>query len=69
MDIVNFILFLVLPIVLLGGALVWAFGRKRKARFEADARIPFRDEPPGAAGDSASSGDERVAPEGPDGPR
>jgi hypothetical protein len=28
MDIVNFILFLVLPIVLFGGALVWAFGRQ-----------------------------------------
>jgi cbb3-type cytochrome oxidase subunit 3 len=69
MDIVNFILFLVLPIVLLGGALVWAFGRKRKARFEADARIPFRGEPPGAAGDSAPSNDKRVTPQGPDGPR
>lgn len=23
------------------GVLVWAFGRKRKARFEKDARIPF----------------------------
>jgi len=27
------------------GVVVWAFGRKRKARFEADARIPFDDEP------------------------
>jgi cytochrome c oxidase cbb3-type subunit 4 len=23
---------------------IWAFGRKRKARFEKDARIPFDDE-------------------------
>ncbi len=27
------------------GVVIWAFGRKRKARFEADARIPFDDEP------------------------
>lgn len=25
------------------GIVVWAFGRKRKARFERDARIPFDD--------------------------
>ena len=25
------------------GVVVWAFGRKRKARFEKDARIPFED--------------------------
>jgi cytochrome c oxidase cbb3-type subunit 4 len=25
------------------GIVVWAFGRKRKARFEEDARIPFDD--------------------------
>jgi cytochrome c oxidase cbb3-type subunit 4 len=23
------------------GIVIWVFGRKRKARFEADARIPF----------------------------
>ena len=23
---------------------IWVFGRKRKARFEADARIPLRDD-------------------------
>ncbi len=28
-------------IVLFVGVLVWAFGRKRKKRFEQDARIPF----------------------------
>jgi cytochrome c oxidase cbb3-type subunit IV len=25
------------------GIVIWAFGRKRKARFEADARIPLDD--------------------------
>ncbi len=25
------------------GVVIWAFGRKRKARFEKDARIPFED--------------------------
>lgn len=28
-------------IALFAGMLVWAFGRKRKKRFERDARIPF----------------------------
>ena len=26
------------------GIAIWVFGRKRKARFEADARIPFDDD-------------------------
>jgi cytochrome c oxidase cbb3-type subunit 4 len=26
------------------GIVIWAFGRKRKARFDKDARIPFDDE-------------------------
>jgi cytochrome c oxidase cbb3-type subunit IV len=26
------------------GIVIWVFGRKRKARFEADARIPFNDD-------------------------
>ncbi len=26
------------------GIVVWAFGRKRKARFKKDAKIPFEDE-------------------------
>jgi len=26
------------------GIVIWAFGRKRKARFAQDARIPFDDE-------------------------
>lgn len=25
------------------GIVIWAFGRKRKARFEKDAQIPFED--------------------------
>ena len=25
------------------GVVVWAFGRKRKARFKKDAEIPFKD--------------------------
>lgn len=28
-------------IALFVGVLIWAFGRKRKKRFERDARIPF----------------------------
>jgi len=26
------------------GVVIWAFGRKRKARFEKDARIPFEED-------------------------
>ena len=37
MEIVDFIAFVLVPIALLGGAVVWAFGRKRKKRFEDDA--------------------------------
>ncbi|EXI74745.1 MAG TPA: CcoQ/FixQ family Cbb3-type cytochrome c oxidase assembly chaperone [Candidatus Accumulibacter phosphatis] len=33
-----------LIIVAFIGVVIWAFGRKRKARFEDDARIPFDDE-------------------------
>ncbi|MCJ7452980.1 MAG: cbb3-type cytochrome c oxidase subunit 3 [Steroidobacteraceae bacterium] len=43
MDTVNFIAFVLVPIALLGGAVFWAFGRKRKKHFEQDARIPFRE--------------------------
>jgi len=31
-------------IALFAGVVIWAFGRKRKKRFEQDARIPFDDE-------------------------
>jgi cytochrome c oxidase cbb3-type subunit IV len=30
-----------LVIIALIGIVIWAFGRKRKARFEKDGRIPF----------------------------
>lgn len=36
-------LYLLLLIVLFIGVVIWAFGRKRKKRFDADARIPFDD--------------------------
>jgi cytochrome c oxidase cbb3-type subunit IV len=32
-----------LIIAAFAGIVIWAFGRKRKARFEKDARIPFDD--------------------------
>lgn len=34
---------LLILIALFVGVVVWAFGRKRKKRFEADAQIPFKD--------------------------
>jgi cbb3-type cytochrome oxidase subunit 3 len=43
MDTVNYIAFLLLLIALFGGVLVWAFGRKRKKRFEEDAKMPFQE--------------------------
>jgi len=36
--------YLLLLIALFVGVVIWAFGRKRKARFERDARIPFDDQ-------------------------
>ena len=33
-----------LIIVAFIGIVIWAFGRRRKARFDKDARIPFDDE-------------------------
>lgn len=33
--------YLLVLVGLFVGVLVWAFGRKRKKRFEQDARIPF----------------------------
>ena len=32
-----------LIIVAFIGVVIWAFGRKRKARFEVDGKIPFED--------------------------
>ena len=43
MDTFSYVVYLVVLIALFGGVLVWAFGRKRKKRFEEDARIPFRE--------------------------
>jgi cytochrome c oxidase cbb3-type subunit IV len=38
MDMTIYLLILIAAFV---GIVLWAFGRKRKARFEKDARIPF----------------------------
>jgi cytochrome c oxidase cbb3-type subunit 4 len=35
--------YLLVLVALFVGVVVWAFGRKRKKRFEDDAKIPFRD--------------------------
>jgi cytochrome c oxidase cbb3-type subunit 4 len=35
--------YLVILIVAFAGIVYWAFGRKRRKRFEQDARIPFED--------------------------
>ena len=40
---VELSLYHLLLIVAFIGIVIWAFGRKRKARFEKDARIPFED--------------------------
>jgi len=39
---VDAIIYLLILIAAFVGIVVWAFGRKRKARFEKDARISFR---------------------------
>lgn len=36
-------IYLIILIVVFVGIVVWAFGRKRKSRFERDAKIPFQD--------------------------
>jgi len=43
MDTVTTIIYLLVLIALFGGVLVWAFGRKRKKRFEEDAKMPFQE--------------------------
>lgn len=43
MNSLYYILFLVALIALFAGIVFWAFGKKRKQRFEKDAEIPFRD--------------------------
>ena len=37
-------IYLLVLVVAFMGIVIWVFGRKRKARFEADARIPFDDD-------------------------
>ena len=39
----EFTVYHLLIIVAFVGIVAWAFGRKRKARFEKDAEIPFED--------------------------
>ena len=36
-------IYLLILIAAFIGIVIWVFGRKRKARFEANARIPFED--------------------------
>ena len=43
MEPINTFVYLIVLIALFGGIVVWAFGRKRKKRFEDDAKIPFRE--------------------------
>jgi cbb3-type cytochrome oxidase subunit 3 len=43
MDTISTVVYLFVLIALFGGIVVWAFGRKRKERFEDDAKIPFRE--------------------------
>ena len=43
MDTVTYIIYLLVLIALFGAVLVWAFGRKRKKRFEVDAKMPFQE--------------------------
>jgi cytochrome c oxidase cbb3-type subunit 4 len=37
-------IYLVILVAAFVGIVIWVFGRKRKARMEANARIPLRDE-------------------------
>jgi len=38
------LIYLLILIAAFAGLVIWVFGRKRKARFEKDAKIPFDDE-------------------------
>lgn len=40
MDLTIYHLIIIVAFV---GVVIWAFGRRRKARFEKDAKIPFED--------------------------
>jgi len=39
----DYTIYLVVLVVVFIGIVIWAFGRKRKARFNKDAIIPFDD--------------------------
>jgi cytochrome c oxidase cbb3-type subunit 4 len=39
----EFSIYHLVALLVLAGAVFWAFGKKRKARFEEDAKIPFED--------------------------
>lgn len=43
MEITNIVVYMFVLILLFAGVLFWAFGRKRKKRFEEDGRLPFDD--------------------------
>jgi cytochrome c oxidase cbb3-type subunit IV len=43
MDQADLTIYLIALVVLFVGIVVWAFGRRRKARFEQDAKLPFQD--------------------------
>jgi cbb3-type cytochrome oxidase subunit 3 len=43
MDTVNDFVYLIALIAPFGGVIVWTFGRKRKKRFEDDAKMRFRE--------------------------
>ena len=40
----GYLIYTVVLVALFMGVLFWAFGKKRKKRFEKDAEIPFQDE-------------------------
>ncbi len=40
----GYLIYTVVLVALFMGVLFWAFGKKRKKRFENDAEIPFQDE-------------------------
>lgn len=41
---IDSIVYLIVLIALFAGIVIWAFGKKRKKRFEQDAKIPFQDD-------------------------
>lgn len=43
MDTTEYTIYLLALVALFALVLIWAFGRKRKKRFEEDARIPFEE--------------------------